>query len=111
MLAMRRSVADLAITPDNVLVDGNRDPNMNLPTECIIKGDGRSLSIAAASIIAKVTRDRYMAELSHDYPAYGWAKNAGYGVPQHREALKLVGVSPFHRKSFAPIAKILNEES
>jgi len=111
MLAMRRAVADLPIIPNTILVDGNRDPGMDIPTKCIIKGDGKSLSIAAASIIAKVTRDRYMAELSQQFPDYGWEKNAGYGVPKHQDALKLVGISPFHRKSFAPIAKILNEES
>jgi len=111
LLAMRRAVNDLSIKPEACLVDGNKDPNLGVSTDCIIKGDGKSLSIAAASIIAKVFRDEYMTKLSHSYPAYGWEKNAGYGVPHHIEALRVVGISSHHRKSFKPIAKILNEES
>ena len=111
MLAMRRAAGNLSVIPGHVLVDGNRDPGLNIPTTCIIKGDAKSLSIAAASIIAKVTRDRIMADLSQDWPDYGWAQNAGYGVARHAEALSLVGISPHHRKTFAPIAKILLKDS
>ena len=110
LLAMRRATDDLSTKPASCLVDGNKDPNMVYPTRCIIKGDGKSLSIAAASIIAKVTRDKIMTDLSHIYPHYDWQQNAGYGVPKHIEALKLVGISPHHRKSFAPIRKLLDEE-
>lgn len=111
MLAMRRAVAGLAVRPVGALVDGNRDPDFgDLPTRTLIKGDARSLSIAAASIIAKVFRDRLMVKLSESYPDYGWAQNAGYGVEKHRLALELVGVSPHHRHSFAPIRNILDKE-
>ncbi len=111
MLAMRRAVAALPVSAEAVLVDGNRNPGFgDLPTSTLIKGDGRSLSIAAASILAKVFRDRLMAKLSESYPDYGWAQNAGYGVAKHRRALELVGVSPHHRRSFAPIRQILDEK-
>ncbi len=111
MLAMRRAVAGLPVRPNGALVDGNRDPHLSdLPTRTLIKGDGRSLSIAAASIIAKVFRDRLMAKLGESYPEYDWAQNAGYGVEKHRRALELVGVSPHHRQTFAPIRKILDKE-
>ncbi len=112
LLAMRRAVDELSQQPDAnlaaCLVDGNKDPNLNLPTECIVKGDGKSLSIAAASIIAKVFRDKIMADLSQVYPHYDWQQNSGYGVPKHIEALRLVGISPHHRKSFAPIRKLID---
>ena len=111
MLAMRRAVKNLSIKAGSALVDGNSDPVLDLPTLCLIKGDGRSFSIAAASIIAKKIRDEKMAKLAKIYPDYGWEKNAGYGVPAHIRGLGLVGISPFHRKSFAPISKILNEDS
>lgn len=111
MLAMRRAVAGLDMVPMAALVDGNRDPGLgNIHTRTLIKGDSRSLSIAAASILAKVFRDRLMAKLDEDFPQYGWAQNAGYGVEKHRQALKLVGVTPHHRRSFAPIRYILDEE-
>lgn len=110
-LAMDRALANLAVPPAHLLVDGNQDPRLSLPTSCIIKGDGISLSIAAASIVAKVTRDRIIAEAALDYPDYGWEKNAGYGTAQHQQALKLVGITPLHRKSFAPIHKLLYQES
>lgn len=108
LLAMRRAVAALARPPVACLVDGNRDPRTGVPTRTVIGGDRRSLSIAAASILAKVTRDRIMAGLAREHPAYGWEKNAGYGVPAHLDSLRLVGVSPHHRKSFAPVRKILH---
>ncbi len=110
MLAMRRAVKNLPLKAQSALVDGNSDPRLDLPTLCLIKGDARSFSIAAASIIAKKIRDEKMAKLAEIYPNYGWEKNAGYGVPAHMKGLELVGITPFHRKSFAPVLKILNEE-
>lgn len=106
-LAMCRAVANLSPQPDYALIDGNRMPKgLQIPGEPIIKGDGLSCSIAAASIIAKVTRDRYMAKLSEEFPGYGWERNAGYGVKAHKEALHKLGVTPHHRQSFAPIAQL-----
>ena len=108
-LAMRRAVAALPRTPSVVLVDGNRLPP-GLPCEgrTVVGGDGKSLSIAAASIVAKVTRDRAMAALGARYPAFGWERNAGYGTRQHQEGLLASGVTRHHRRSFAPIAKMLS---
>lgn len=111
LLAMRRAVGALPTVPDACLVDGNRDPCLGIPTRLLVKGDAISLSIAAASIVAKVTRDRIMSDLALTYPAYGWEQNAGYGVPAHRDALQLVGISPHHRKSFAPIRHLASEDS
>jgi len=111
MLAMRRAVADLGEAPDYALIDGNRVPDgLACAAEAVVKGDGRSLSIAAASIVAKVSRDRMMAELDRQYPGYGWAANAGYGTKAHQEGLALLGVTPEHRKTFAPIRKMLSPE-
>ncbi|MBT7943761.1 MAG: ribonuclease HII [Alphaproteobacteria bacterium] len=107
MLAMARAVEDLGDSPGFALVDGNRAPDLTMPVECVVKGDGKSLSIAAASIVAKVTRDRIMAVLSRTHPAYGWERNAGYGTKEHQTALAAFGVTPEHRKSYAPIKKIL----
>ncbi|PHQ68579.1 MAG: ribonuclease HII [Sneathiella sp.] len=109
LLAMRRAVSALKIPPDVVLVDGNKDPDLGIKTRTIIKGDAISLSIAAASIVAKVTRDRKMCAYAEDYPHYGWERNAGYGTAEHRKGLSLHGVTPLHRRSFAPIRKILND--
>ncbi len=106
-IAMRRAVGSLPIAPDVALVDGNKDPDLGIKTRTIVKGDSKSLSIAAASIVAKVTRDREMLTLSKTYPHYGWEKNAGYGTAEHRKGLSLFGVTPQHRRSFAPIRKIL----
>ena len=109
--AMERAVDDLGVTPDFALIDGNRLPkSIPCPAEAVIKGDGLSLSIAAASIVAKVTRDRMMAELDQQYPGYGWGSNAGYGTKAHQEGLKTLGITPEHRKSYAPIRKILSLE-
>lgn len=109
-LAMRRAIAALPIRPGFALVDGNRiPPDFPCPAETIVKGDSRSLSIAAASIIAKVARDRMMAELAAEWPGYGWERNAGYGVAAHAEALRNLGVTPHHRRSFKPIHKMLCE--
>ena len=107
MLAMRRAVAALGSTPAHVLVDGNRLPGFACAATAIVGGDGRSLSIAAASIVAKVTRDRIMARLAARYPEFGWERNAGYGTAEHRAALDRVGPTPHHRKSFAPVAALL----
>ncbi len=112
MLAMKRATANITIVADFALVDGNRTPDLGgVPAEYIIKGDGKSVSIAAASIAAKVTRDQIMTRLSDQYPGYGWERNAGYGTRQHQMALSELGVTPVHRKSFAPIRKILGQVS
>ncbi|MDC0986487.1 ribonuclease HII [Alphaproteobacteria bacterium] len=107
MTAMARAVTDLDRPVDIALVDGNRAPNLTCTVQTVVKGDQRSLSIAAASIIAKVTRDWIMAELDAQHPGYGWAHNAGYGTAEHRAALLQLGVTPHHRRSFKPIAALL----
>lgn len=106
-LAFKRAVDALPFPPLSLLIDGIRDPKLPYVTHMIKQGDQRSLSIATASIIAKVTRDRLMDELHNEYPAYGWNKNAGYGTKAHREALACVGITPHHRKSYAPIKQYL----
>lgn len=107
-LAMKRALLQIKSPIDFVLIDGNRMPKWEWPSETIIGGDGKSLSIAAASIIAKVTRDRLMTDLAKEYPFYGWEKNAGYGTAAHIKGLKEHGITPYHRKSYAPIKKILS---
>jgi len=109
--AMERAVSHLPI-PNHILVDGNKLPP-NLPSQAtaIVKGDAKSASIAAASIIAKVTRDRLMSDLSEVYPGYGWEKNAGYGTKMHQLGLLNHGVTPHHRRSFKPIHNILYSAS
>lgn len=99
-LAMKRAVDSLSIKPDILIVDGNRYPNTGIPEKVIVKGDSLSFSIAAASIIAKVSRDRLMAELDKQYPQYQFAKHKGYGTALHYEMIKKYGISPIHRKSF-----------
>ena len=103
MLAMQRAIAALARAPEHVLVDGNRSPAVACPATTVVGGDGLSLSIAAASIVAKVTRDRLMVQLSQAYPGYGWERNAGYGTPEHLAALARLGPTAQHRQSFAPV--------
>lgn len=104
MLAMCRAVTALRIVPDHALIDGNHCPkDLCCPATAIVDGDAISVSIAAASIIAKVTRDRAMTKLHRRYPAYGWDSNKGYGTPSHHAGLKLVGISPHHRLGFAPV--------
>ena len=103
LLAMRRAVAALALQPALVLVDGNDPPALACPRESVIGGDAQIASIAAASIIAKVTRDAMMARLCARYPAYGFSLHAGYGTPRHRAALQAHGPCPEHRYSFAPV--------
>ncbi len=107
-LAMRRAIAALPCQPDHLLIDGNRlPPDLPCPAVAVVKGDGKVMSIAAASIIAKVTRDRIMADLDRQYPGYGWAENAGYPTKRHKNAIAELGLTPEHRRSFAPIRKIL----
>jgi ribonuclease HII len=109
-LAMRRAVTDLGTSGavDHALVDGNQRPHLECQVTCVVKGDSRSLSIAAASVVAKVLRDRIMAALAVEYPGYGWEHNAGYGTAEHLAALRRLGATPHHRKSFAPVAALLN---
>jgi ribonuclease HII len=110
-LAMERALAGLSTPPDLALVDGNLLPR-NLPCagRAIVKGDGRSLSIAAASIVAKIRRDYVMWDLAQQFPGYGWDTNAGYGSKRHMEALQNLGVTPHHRRSFKPVHNILYQE-
>lgn len=105
--AMNGAVSGLNTVPDYVLIDGNRIKGMSLPHETIVKGDAKSASIAAASILAKVSRDRYMDKMSELYPEYGFSKHSGYGTKEHTEALKKYGPCPIHRITF--LKKILGE--
>ncbi|WP_414902682.1 ribonuclease HII [Sphingomonas flavalba] len=105
MLAMERAVAALGIAPGMVLVDGNRCPRWAHPSTAIVGGDARCLSIAAASIVAKQHRDAMMIALDAEFPGYGWARNKGYGSREHCEALRRLGPTPHHRRSFAPVAQ------
>ena len=106
LLAMRRAVLQLQVPPDLALVDGNQAPALPCPVRCCIGGDGLSLSIAAASIVAKVVRDRLMARLAIRYPTYGWARNAGYGTALHRAALHRIGACRHHRMGFGTVRRI-----
>ncbi len=107
-LAMRRAIAALSQKPNFVLVDGNHNiKGLNIPQKAIIKGDSLCASIAAASIMAKVHRDRLMTHLAEQFPHYAWQSNAGYGTKAHQEGLAQFGISPHHRKSFKPIQKFL----
>ena len=111
-LAMRRALDEVikkGFQPKVALIDGNRLPNWEMEKYAIIGGDGKSLSIAAASILAKVTRDRIMTELAKKYPYYGWEKNAGYGTKAHRDGLAQHGITPEHRLSYSPIKKLLEK--
>ena len=110
LLAMARAVAELGAPPGLALVDGTHAPALACPVQCVVKGDTRSLSVAAASIVAKVTRDAIMAELARAHPGYGWERNAGYGTAEHKRALERLGVTPHHRRSFRPIIKMLGHE-
>jgi ribonuclease HII len=111
-LAMQRAVAALALPPDHLLIDGNRLPkDLLCPAQAIVKGDGRCMSIAAASIIAKTARDKIMADLALKHPGYGWERNAGYPTKCHLNAIATLGPTPEHRRSFKPIRKILCPDS
>ena len=107
MCAMQRAVADLPICPDAVLIDGNRCPRLDIPAQAIVKGDAKSLSIAAASIIAKTVRDRLMREADQRFPGYGHTGHKGYPTKAHREALQEIGASPIHRRSYSPVRDVL----
>ena len=106
-LAMVRAVNALPETPAFAIVDGNDPPPLACPCETIVGGDGCSVSIAAASVVAKVTRDRMMMRLDKDHPGYGWRTNMGYGTKEHLEGMQRLGITPHHRKSFAPVYHIL----
>ncbi len=108
LLSMKRAITNLHLNPDFVLIDGVHRPNLDVDSENIIRGDSKSLSIAAASIIAKVERDRFMKKIDEEYPCYNWKKNKGYGTKEHQNALNIHGISKHHRKSFSPIRKILS---
>jgi ribonuclease HII len=100
-LAMNRAVEALEVKPEHLLIDGNRfKTSLSIPFDCIIQGDGKFASIAAASILAKVYRDELMEKMAEDYPGYGWEKNAGYATKLHREGIRKFGLTPHHRKSF-----------
>jgi len=109
-LAMKRAVEKLKIKPDVALIDGNRLPkNFSCQTKCVITGDALSFSISAASVMAKVYRDRLMKDMALKYPGYGFEKNAGYGTKEHVEGLKKYGITPEHRKSYKPIKEIIEK--
>ena len=120
MLAMQRAIDALHAALDQALgqtiamalIDGNRLPKtLRCPAEAIVKGDDKSLSIAAASIIAKVTRDRMMAQLAAQHPGYGWERNAGYGTPEHLLALQTLGITVWHRQGFAPVTQLTRQSA
>ena len=107
--AMAEAVAGLNAQPACVLIDGNKAPALDCTVQTVIKGDALSLSIAAASIIAKVTRDRLMLDLATGFPDYGWDRNKGYGTREHADALARLGPTPYHRRSFKPIRELLSK--
>jgi ribonuclease HII len=107
LLAMCRAVARLPTPPDHALVDGNQPPALPCPVQCVIGGDGRSLSIAAASIVAKVLRDRAMSRLGVRFPDYGWGSNAGYATLLHVTALRRLGPTRHHRPSFGTVSQLV----
>ncbi len=107
MLAMIRAVEALGFDPAMVMVDGNRCPKWDRPSIAVVAGDARCRSIAAASIVAKVTRDRIMARYAELHPGYGWESNRGYPTPDHRRALRELGPTPLHRRSFGLVREVL----
>ncbi|WP_299553587.1 ribonuclease HII [uncultured Tateyamaria sp.] len=110
-LAMERAVAGLRLRPDHALIDGTMLPlGLSVPATPIVRGDARSLSIAAASIVAKICRDRIMVDLAQQHPGYGWETNMGYPAKNHRLALENLGVTPHHRRTFKPVHNILYQE-
>ena len=110
MCAMQRAVADLSRPPQAILIDGNRCPDFNIPAQAIVKGDAKSLSIAAASIIAKTVRDRLMLEADARFPGYGHTGHKGYPTKAHRDALQAIGASPIHRRSYGPVRDVLSHQ-
>ena len=109
MLAMQRAVEGLRLKPGHVLVDGNRLPTLGMTSEAIVKGDATVPAISAASILAKVTRDRWCAQVDVDYPQYGFAGHKGYGTAAHLQALQDHGACPLHRKTFAPVTAVVSQ--
>ena len=108
LLSMKRAILGLNIKPDFVLIDGNKSPKgLESESQTIIKGDSKSLSIAAASIVAKVTRDRFMSRLDKEFPGYDWSQNVGYPTKLHKSAILKIGITPYHRRSFKPVYNIL----
>ena len=113
IIGMHRAVARLTVRPDHLIIDGNRfkeyvDEDFRpIPHHTVVKGDGKYLSIAAASILAKTARDEYMERLALDYPGYGWERNMGYPTKEHLEALERLGVTPHHRRSYGPVKSLL----
>ncbi len=110
LLAMQRAVAGLHVVPDHALVDGNRCPELACPARAVVKGDSRVEAISAASILAKVTRDREMLEMDTDYPGYGFASHKGYPSKAHLAALESLGVTCIHRRSYAPVRRIVERD-
>ena len=110
LLAMQRAVAGLKVAPDYALIDGNRCPVLSCPAEPVVNGDARVAEISAASILAKVERDRQMQQLHLQFPEYGFARHKGYPTPEHLEALSRLGALPEHRRSFRPVREQLNRE-
>ena len=110
LLAMRRAVMGLRLKPHKVLVDGNRLPTLDIVAEAVVQGDRKVPAISAASILAKVARDRWCLEIDAEYPAYGFAAHKGYGTAQHLLALQTHGATPWHRRSFSPVARVLSRE-
>lgn len=114
IIGMHRAVAKLEVRPDHLIIDGNRfkpyvdDELRPIPHDTVVKGDGKYMSIAAASILAKTARDAYMKKLAEEYPGYGWERNMGYPTKEHREALKRLGITPHHRKTYGPVREVLN---
>lgn len=115
IIGMHRAVAALTVRPDHLIIDGNRfkdyvDEDFRpIPHHTVVKGDGKYLSIAAASILAKTARDSYMKKLAEEFPGYGWERNMGYPTREHREALGRLGLTPHHRRSYAPVKALLND--
>lgn len=110
LLAMKRAVEGLAIRPEHVLVDGNKIPQWDYAAEAVVKGDSRVAAIGAASILAKVTRDREMVEFDRQYPGYGFAKHKGYPTQLHRDAIAQLGITPIHRRSYAPVKAAMSQQ-
>jgi ribonuclease HII len=108
LLAMRKAVQAMPLAPDYLLIDGNQLPHFDIPTESLVQGDALSISIAAASILAKVTRDRIMEKMDRKWPQYGFKQHKGYATEQHLQAIQSHGPCPFHRRSFDPIRSLLN---
>lgn len=114
IIGMHRAIARLSKRPDHLIIDGNRfkpyvdDMFRPIPHDTVVKGDGKYMAIAAASILAKTARDAYMKKLALEFPGYGWERNMGYPTREHREALKRLGITPYHRRSYSPVKSLIN---